>query len=284
MKKIGFVDYYLSEWHANNYPAWIREANATLGTDYILACAWAEQDVSPKDGVTSAQWCESYGAELCATLEELCEKCDCILILAPSDPDRHLAYAQKVLPYGKPTYIDKTFAPELPTAKEIFRIAAEHNTPFFSTSALRYAEELQALPQLKSFMLTGGGGNFPEYSIHLVEMAVLLADRPALEAKAEPVGSGRLCRVRFEGGMDAALVYSPAAPYGLFAQPAEGKHIKKNITSPFFVGLITDILRFYESGVPSFSTAQTLRAMALRDALLQSEIRGGLWIKVEETP
>ena len=28
MKKIGFVDYYLSEWHANNYPAWIEEACA----------------------------------------------------------------------------------------------------------------------------------------------------------------------------------------------------------------------------------------------------------------
>lgn len=25
MKKIGFIDYYLSEWHANNYPIWIKE-------------------------------------------------------------------------------------------------------------------------------------------------------------------------------------------------------------------------------------------------------------------
>ena len=25
MKKIGFIDFYLDEWHANNYPAWIRE-------------------------------------------------------------------------------------------------------------------------------------------------------------------------------------------------------------------------------------------------------------------
>ena len=25
--KIGFVDYYLDEWHANNYPQWIREAS-----------------------------------------------------------------------------------------------------------------------------------------------------------------------------------------------------------------------------------------------------------------
>ena len=284
MKKIGFVDYYLSEWHANNYPAWIRQANDVLGTDFCLSYAWAELDTSPKDGVSSEQWCQKFGAEQCATLEELCEKSDCILILAPSDPDRHLEYARKVLPYGKPTYIDKTFTVNLAEAKEIFRIAAEYNTPFFSSSALRYAEELRELPPLKSFMLTGGGGNFPEYSIHLVEMAVMLSSSPAVEAKTEPVGSGRLCRIRFENGQEAALVYSPAAPYSLFAQPIEGKHCKRIITSQFFEGLIRDILRFYACGTPSFNTAQTLRAMALRDALLLSETQDGCWIKVEDTP
>ena len=25
MKTIGFVDYYISEWHANNYPVWIKK-------------------------------------------------------------------------------------------------------------------------------------------------------------------------------------------------------------------------------------------------------------------
>ena len=35
MKKIGFVDYYISEWHANNYPLWIKEACEKAGLDYI---------------------------------------------------------------------------------------------------------------------------------------------------------------------------------------------------------------------------------------------------------
>ena len=51
MKKIGFVDYYLSEWHANNDPAWFAE----VAPDYQIAYAWAEKDVSPRDGVTSAE-------------------------------------------------------------------------------------------------------------------------------------------------------------------------------------------------------------------------------------
>ena len=28
--KIGFIDYYLDEWHANNYPDWFREIDPTM--------------------------------------------------------------------------------------------------------------------------------------------------------------------------------------------------------------------------------------------------------------
>ena len=106
MKKIGFVDYYLSEWHANNYPAWIKEACENAGLDYELAYAWAELDTSILDGVTTDQWCEKFGATKCDTLEELCEKSDVIVILSPSFPEKHLPYAEVVLKYGKRTYID----------------------------------------------------------------------------------------------------------------------------------------------------------------------------------
>ena len=44
MKSIGFVDFYLSEWHANNYPAWLSEVNEKNGTDFTVKYAWAEQD------------------------------------------------------------------------------------------------------------------------------------------------------------------------------------------------------------------------------------------------
>ena len=34
MKTIGFVDYYISEWHANNYPAWIKQVCEELHLSY----------------------------------------------------------------------------------------------------------------------------------------------------------------------------------------------------------------------------------------------------------
>ena len=112
MKTIGFVDYYISEWHANNYPAWIKEAAEKLGVDYAVSYAWAEEYVSPVDKRNTDEWCRDFGVERCESIAELCEKSDFIIVLAPSNPEKHLAYASEVLKYGKRTYVDKTFAPD----------------------------------------------------------------------------------------------------------------------------------------------------------------------------
>ena len=61
MKKIGFVDYYISEWHANNYPGWIKN----LDCGYEVTHAWAELDVSPIDGRSTAEWCDKFCVEKC---------------------------------------------------------------------------------------------------------------------------------------------------------------------------------------------------------------------------
>ena len=71
--------------------------------------AWAY--LPEKEGLLSTtEWCRKNGITECPTVEELCRKSDNILILAPSDPQVHLMLAERVLPFGKTTYIDKTFA------------------------------------------------------------------------------------------------------------------------------------------------------------------------------
>lgn len=280
MKKIGFIDYYISEWHANNYPAWIKAANEKLRTDFEVAYVWAEKGVSPLDGVTTEQWCEQYGTKKCETIEELCEKSDYIMILAPSDPETHLRYAEKVLPYGKPTYIDKTFAPDYKTAKKIFEIAEKHNTPFFSTSALRYAEEFSELTGVTNAVITGGGGNFHEYMIHPIEIFVSLFSDKTSRVKVESIGAQRLCRLQTEQGFEAAIVYSPGYIYTVTAQMSEGMFCKKDATADFFVVLSEKIIDFFKTGRLPFDTAETLEVMRVRDALIEAEKRDGEWMEI----
>ena len=76
MKKIGFIDYYISEWHADNYPAWIKAASERLGLDYEVKYAYAKRDISPVSGLSTDEWCEKFGVEKCDTIEEITEKSD----------------------------------------------------------------------------------------------------------------------------------------------------------------------------------------------------------------
>jgi len=43
---------------------------------------------------------------------------------------------------GKPTFVDKTFAPNAAAAERIFNLAAKHKTPVWSSSALRFVDAL----------------------------------------------------------------------------------------------------------------------------------------------
>jgi hypothetical protein len=268
MKKIGFVDYFISEWHANNYPAWMERVCAEKGLDYKVAYAWAELETSPLDGISTAEWCEKFGAEKCATIDELCQKSDVIVILAPSNPETHLRYAEAVLKYGKRTYIDKTFAPDAETAEKIFAIAEKYNTPFFSTSALRYATELDAVNAPDSILVTGGGSNLPEYFIHLGEMVV--KKMGAIKTvKVTKNGTQHIIQAKSANGGDATMIYGSAMPYNVY-MTKDGKETWKSVKSPFFDGLIADMISFFETGKTSFDTSETLAVAKLRDAVLSA--------------
>ena len=79
MIKVGFIDYYLDEWHANNYVHMLHDySNGEVEAVY----AWAEID-SPEGGLTTDAWCEKYGLTRMMTQEELIEKSDVLLVLAP---------------------------------------------------------------------------------------------------------------------------------------------------------------------------------------------------------
>ncbi len=268
MKKIGFIDYQIDEWHANHYPEWIKEANRVLKLDYTVAYAYASEN-NP-NGRTTEEWCRDFGVEKCRSIEEVCEKSDVLLVLAPSNPETHLAFAKAVLPFGKPTYIDKTFAPDTATALEIFALADKHHTPLFSSSALRYSTELDTWKDAKNIITCGGGSNAPEYIIHQAEMVIrLLKDEP-ISFSAETQGTQIIFRATFKSGSEASMVYARSLPFGVCAESVSGEETNALIKSDTFGGLIRDILRFYETGKPSFDRSETINVMKLREGVLKA--------------
>ena len=130
MKTIGFIDCFLDNFHANKYPEFIAQYNEKNGTDFAVKYAWAEEDLA--GGKTNDDWCKEHNVERCATIKEVCEKSDFVMILAPARPDTHLRYCEEAFKYGKLTYVDKTFAPDFATAKKIFELAEKHNKKIYA--------------------------------------------------------------------------------------------------------------------------------------------------------
>lgn len=278
MIKIGFVDFFLSEWHANNYPTWIKET----GRDFEVAYAWAEKEVSPYDGVTTDQWCKTMGVERCHSIEEVCEKSDAIVILSPDDPQNHLPYAKIVLPYGKPTYIDKPFAHTKEDAEEMLALAQKYNTPVFSTSALRYATELNEMEDCTAVSTLGGGGGVEQYIIHQIEMIV-----KKLGIGAKKIMSRKLAEnqyhflISYDDGRAAMMHYAAGAPFEItMSAKREDNVFHTAITSAMFEGLIQDMLRFFESKRPSFDVSQTMEVNRIYVASVQAKQKPDYWIAV----
>ena len=270
MKKIGFVDYYISEWHAENYPEWIIDASKKLGEDFRVTYAYAECDVSPRNGETTDEWCRRKGIERCESIDELCEKSDFIVVLAPSDPDTHPRLAEAVLKHGKPTYIDKTFASNLSDAEFIFSVAEKYGTPFFSTSALRYAEELDGLSGYTRIITTGGGGSAEEYIIHQIEMAVKMLGVGATELRATRKGDEIIFDVTYPDERCATFIYGSAYSFSAYLSGGDKKPVWLKMESDFFVGLISDMLTFFMTKTPPFDPKETLEAMKLRELAVKA--------------
>ncbi len=283
MKKIGFIDYYISEWHANNYPAWVKERSANVGEDFEVAYAWAEVDVGERDGVTTDQWCEKFNCENCASIAELCKKSDYIMLLSPSNPEKHLEYAEEAFKNcdGKRMYIDKTFAPDSDTAKKIYDLSVKYGVEFFTTSALRYADELKGYKNVKSAFITGGGRNCPEYIIHQIEMCVKTMGAGATKIKMNVDAEGtNVFEIAYKDGRTAKLNYNPEFSFG--AKIDDGKEVKQyEIGEGFFPNLIEGILRFFNGEPVPFSFDETMEVMKIREALIVALENENVWVDLK---
>ena len=286
MKKIGFIDFFLDEWHANNYPQWIRDDCAASGRDVDVAYAWA--DTSRPGELDTAIWCKKYQVEPLASMEELVEKSDYIIVLSPDHPEHHEKLARIPLMSGKPVYVDKTFSPDLKSGIRMFELAGQFRTPMFSSSALRFTKELAGYPDAKvnreslEFVATLGPGTYENYSVHQLEMIVALLGSGATRVKSLSSEHGRLLSIEYPGERRASLLQMPAAPFQLSLQLKNGEGVFIGECSDIFTRMIHAMLDFFETGQPAAPKEETLAIMALIEAGRKALASYDTWVKVEQ--
>jgi len=282
-KKIGFIDLYINNWHANNYPAWFRTAKRA--GEFELGFAYEESPLSP-DSPPLGEWCAKMGMKPAHDIETVVADSDCLCVLAPNNPEAHDRLAALPLAAGKPLYMDKTFAPDKATAARFFETARRHGTPLMSTSALRFGEEFVAM--MKGFAgkrpvhvtATGGGRSFGEYSIHQIEMAVIALGLGARSVTRLPGCATELYAVRYEGGVRSALLtYNPKADFTLTAFGEDRVAVAPGATN-MFPHLIDAMLDFFATGVSLVPEEETVEVAAIREAAIKAQSTPGVKIPV----
>jgi len=283
MKKIGFIDLSIDEFHANNYPKWIKESS--LGHAFDVALAWEE---TPKEGLRNlAQWCRDLQITPASSLEQVVEVCDAICVLAPSNPEVHERLADLALQSGKPVYIDKPFAPDRAAAERLFALADQHGTPVMSSSALRYGTELQqALRETMAggsalFVNTAGGGaSFWEYAIHQVEMITTLLGTGARRVLQCGNGLAQHMVIAYPDERRAAMSLIPGQDFQVSAANREHTVILNQQTG-FFTNLIDAILNFFATGKSPIDRRETIEIAAIVATGIKALETPGVWIDID---
>lgn len=236
-----------------------------------------------------------WNVELVGSIEELCRRVDAVL-LESVDGRPHLEQVRPVLAAGKRVFIDKPFAGSYRDAREITRLAKESGTPFFSTSSLRFVSELQEMKKNEKLGAMLGAFTFspapteqhhPDlfwYGIHGVEMLFTLMGT-GCESVTRVNSSGADVVVgRWKDGRIGTFrgIRDGKADYGAIAFGSRGV-VPSNVPMKIdYRGLVVEIVRFFQTGVPPVSPEETLEVLAFMEAADISKSRSGQPVRLSE--
>ncbi len=243
----------------------------------------------------TAELREKWRVELVGSIEELVKKVDAVL-LTSVDGRQHLAQVRPVFAAHKRVFLDKPMAGGYHEAQEIARLARASGTPFFSSSSERFVAELQALksdPRLGQILGASTHGPMPIesyvpdlywYGIHAVEMLYALMG-PGCETVSRAHAEGADVVVgRWKDGRIAVMrgIRDGAKPYGAVAFGSKAVLSMDTPKGPPYRGLVQEIVKFFETGVPPVSPEETLEIMAFMEAADVSKSRGGAPVRLSE--
>jgi predicted dehydrogenase len=234
----------------------------------------------------------ALGVEIVDSIEALLPLVDGVL-LETNDGRPHLAQARQVIAAGKPLFVDKPVAASLADVLTIYRLAEQENVPIFSSSTLRFAPAAAAVRAGSVGPVLGCDAASPcglepthpdlfWYGIHGVETlftcmgigceAVSRTHTPTSDLVVGRWGDGRLGS--FRGMREGKQLYGGRA-YGRDGTAELGPPAG-------YRPLVLEIARFFRSGKPPVSPAETIEIYAFMEAAHESTRRGGEQVRLDE--
>jgi hypothetical protein len=246
---------------------------------------------------------DRWHVELVDSIEALVQQVDAVL-LTSVDGRVHLEQARPVIEAGKPLFIDKPFTAGVRDAVEIARLAREREAPVFSSSSLRFADDVQAIkkdPRLGQVLgaMTWGPAELephhPDlfwYGIHAVEMLYTYMGpgcerltRTSTEGADVVVGQwkdGRIGVVRGERGGSYAFGQAVFGPKTVLTEPDPAAMSAIPPKRSSYYGLMREIVQFFRTRNAPVPLDETIEIMAFMEAADLSKSREGASVRIAD--
>lgn len=235
---------------------------------------------------------KEYQVEIVDSIPALLEKVDAVL-LESVDGRPHWEQAKLVLSAKKPVFIDKPMAASLADAMRIFKLAAETGTPCFSSSALRFTPNIAgAKTNPKVGKVTGCLAFSPcslnkfhpdlfWYGVHGVETLYTIMG-PGCESvqRSSTAGTEVVTGIWKDGRIGTFRgIREGQGEFGALIFGTKGTFATGNFTG--YDPLVTEIVKFFRTGVTPVSPEETMELLAFMEAADVSKKNNGAPVKLQ---
>jgi len=232
------------------------------------------------------------GVEIVDSIDELVQKVD-VVLLETNDGRRHLEQALPVLKAHKRMFIDKPMTGSLAEAIAIFEASTHFGTPVFSSSAIRFGRDTQAVrtgeigdvlacdiyspcttesthPDLAWYGIHGVEGLFTAMKTGCQSVTRFHSD--GQDVVVGKWDGGRIGTFR---GMRVGAMSFGGTAFGTTGNSAVGQF-------DGYLPLVESIVQFFRGADPPVNADETIEILAFIEAADRSARRGGAPISVSD--
>ncbi len=296
MLRLGLVDFDSS--HSVEFTRRLNQVGVSRdqfvsGAKVVLGSPGVSR-MSPERIAPHAKSLSECGVEFVDSPEQMLGRVDGILVLSVCGQE-HLKGARPFLEAGVPAFVDKPFACSQADAREMAELAKQTGSLLWSSSALRFAEEVQSLTAedsqfgaVRGAMTFGPAQRAEEnpgllhYGIHAAEVlfALMGADceqvsclhRPNVDLVSATFSENRLASLRGLRSGSRAYGFTAFCENGILHQLVSTRYAYRNLCRA-----IVDSFQTGQAPVPMETTLTLIRFLL---AARESEQAGGRFVSL----
>lgn len=236
---------------------------------------------------------ERHGVHITGSIAELCSGVDAVIV-GSVDGRAHPEQARAVIAAGKPVFVDKPLAATLRDACEIIRLAGAAGVPLWTGSAYRWYPSLRELLTAAIGEIRGAISHGPAhldahhpdfffYGIHPAEALYTVLGAGCESVNRTKARDTDVVVGSWTGGRTGTLIglRTQVMPNQVTIFGATGSAQQKG-GGLDYAPLAAQIVRFFQTGQPPVSHAETLEMYTFMEAADESARRGGAPVQLAE--